>query len=202
MEEQFSPWGKKTCLQGNPGEFEENMHVILSYPIRKTTFYLVSRYEQWDGSPVQTRNRNPRPGQNSGSQQQFFKHSRKRRKKQKQTNKKKPGQGEMYQQKERKKLSIPPKKYWLGSISSASRRVPFSAVSCRVFLTAWIYKNWYLKLSVNWLTIQHQIVKLFALTLASFVTFRVSLFSCLHALFWNFSSKGGANLSPYDQKSI
>ncbi len=82
-------------------------------------FYLVSRYGQWDGSPVQTRNRNPRPGQNSGSQQQFFKHSRKK--------KKKNSQGEMYQKKKQeikyssKEILI--RLYFISSISSASLRV-------------------------------------------------------------------------------
>ncbi len=45
--------------------------------------------------------------------------------------------------------------YFIGSISSGSLRVSLSAVSNRVFLTAWIYKKLYLKLSLNWLTIQH-----------------------------------------------
>ncbi len=74
---------KNLCLQGNPGEFEEKCMQFCPTRSEKMTFYLVSRYKQWDGSPVQTRNRNPRPGQNSESQQQFFKHSRKRRKKNK-----------------------------------------------------------------------------------------------------------------------
>ncbi len=73
--------------------------------IAKSSKLHVSRYEQWDGSPVQTRNRNPR--QNSGSQQQFFKHSRNRKKKQKnkRTKKKKNGQGEMSEEKKEIKYS-------------------------------------------------------------------------------------------------
>ncbi|XDV10984.1 hypothetical protein PO909_000063 [Leuciscus waleckii] len=35
--------------------------------------------KRWDGSPVQTRDKSPQPGQDSGSQQQFFRHSQKRK---------------------------------------------------------------------------------------------------------------------------
>ncbi len=89
----------KLCLQRNPGDFEEKNYCVQFCPTRseKKYFYSVSRYEQWDGSPFQTRNRNPQPGQNSGSQQQFFKHLRKRRKKKL----KKTGQGETYQKKKK-----------------------------------------------------------------------------------------------------
>ncbi len=101
-------------------------------------FYSVSRYEQWDGSPVQTRNRNPRPGQYSGSQQQFFKHSRKRRKKQNKQKKTRPRRNVSEEKKEIKYSSkeILIRLYFISSISSASLHVSLSAVSNRVFLSA------------------------------------------------------------------
>ncbi len=52
---------KKRCLQENPGEFEEFFCNSVLPDQKKTTFYLVSRYEQWDGLPVQTRNSNHGP---------------------------------------------------------------------------------------------------------------------------------------------
>ncbi len=103
---------KKLCfIQGNPGEFEKKkINTVLPDQKKKLLFYSVSRYKQWDRSPVPTRNRNPRPGQNWGSQQQLFKHSKKRKNTQKK-------QGEMYPKKIKNKN--PSKEYWLGSISSA-----------------------------------------------------------------------------------
>ncbi len=94
---------------------------------KKTTFYLVSRYEQWDGLPVQTRNSNHGPDKiqdhSSSSSNTQGTEEKKKTAKEKRIRKKKD-------------LSIPPKNYYLGSISSTSPHVSFSAVSCRVFLTA------------------------------------------------------------------